>query len=322
MAIPDAPFAGPWRVAVLSGGESHEREVSLKSGAAVAEALESRGHSIASIDPAEVDLTGTDWGEIDVAFIALHGRFGEDGTLQSILEQADVPFTGSDSATSRLAFSKSASKERFFQRGVPTPPYFLVHESDDATRIAKQAAKLGFPLVVKPDAQGSSLGISIVQAPHELVRALDRCFHFDAFAILEPAILGTEWTVGLLDDRALPAIQIETRREFYDYQAKYEDDATRYLFEFALPMSAVHEIERTSRRAARALGTRGLARVDIRLDRYRRPWVLEVNTVPGFTDHSLVPKAAAHAGIEFGELCEKAIASCLSVTAGQTHGSL
>ena len=300
------------QIAVLCGGASSERSVSLESGAAVVSALAGRGHKVTPLDPAEVDLAMVEWGRFDAAFLALHGAFGEDGHVQTQLEGFGVSYTGSDADTSRLAFSKSASKERFAQHNVPTPPYVLIHESDDAARIHQQAKMRGYPLVVKPDAQGSSLGVSIVQTPDELPQALARCFHLDRFGVLEAYIAGSEWTVGLLDDETLPLIRIETARPFYDFYAKYEDEATEYLFDFALPAPVVKAIETAGRRAGAALGTRGLARVDLRLDRYNQPWVLELNTIPGFTSHSLVPKAAARMGIGFGELCERAVRTCLA----------
>jgi D-alanine-D-alanine ligase len=263
------------------------------------------------IDPRQVDLAHVHWSEFDVAFLALHGTFGEDGEIQALLEGWGVPYTGSNSETSRLAFSKSAAKERFLLSAVPTPAYVLIHESDDATRIERQAKKLGYPLVVKPDSQGSSLGVSIVRSPDELPRALTRCFHYDRFGILERFVDGTEWTVGLLDQMVLPPIQIETPRGFFDYEAKYADDATQYVFDSDVPPHAIAAIAEVGHRAAEVLGTQGMARVDIRLDKYLQPWVLEVNTIPGMTSHSLVPKAAARIGIEFGELCERTIQSCL-----------
>jgi D-alanine-D-alanine ligase len=305
----------PLTVIVLAGGKSAEREISLESGAAVADALASRGHRVSTIDPADTDITKQDWSETDAVFIALHGTFGEDGQVQQILEEARIPFTGSDSAASRLAFSKSASKERFAQRDVPTPAYVLIHESDDGTRIDRQARKVGYPLIVKPDAQGSSFGVSLVEEPGGLPRALTECFHYNTFGMLESAIAGSEWTVGFLDDLALPLIQIETGRTFFDFAAKYSDETTSYHFEFALPTNIIRSIEQAARDACQALGTRGLARVDLRLDRHNRPWVLEINTIPGLTAHSLVPKAAAQMGIDLGELCERTLVSCLSETA-------
>jgi D-alanine-D-alanine ligase len=298
-------------IALLAGGDSDEREVSLQSGAAVQRALAERGHTVIHLDPAVVDLPTVDWRQFDVAFNALHGRFGEDGGVQQILEAAGIPYTGSDVATSRLAFSKSAAKERFLQSGVPTPPYVLVHYADDPDRIARLVSSIGYPLVVKPDAQGSSLGVSIVREPRELDAALRLCFQFDAFGLIESYITGSEWTVGLLDDLVLPAICIETSREFFDYQAKYVDAGTQYRFDTGWPAGEVAAIEEAGAEAGRALGTRGLARVDLRVDTAHRPWILEVNTVPGMTDHSLIPKAAARVGIDFAELCERTISASL-----------
>lgn len=304
----------PLRIALLAGGESAEREISLQSGAAVAAALRERGHAVTQIDPRETDLTGVPLRRFDVVFLALHGRFGEDGSVQRLLEEVGVPYTGSDSTASRLAFSKSASKERFAQHNVPTPAYVLIHESDDAVRIQRQARKIGYPLIVKPDTQGSSLGVSLVASPDDLPPALARCFHYDAFGLLESAIAGTEWTVGLLDDLVLPPIRIESPRPLFDFDAKYRDALTRYHFEFTVPSEVVRAVEDTSRRAAQALVTRGVARVDLRLDKFDQPWVLEVNTIPGLTDHSLIPKAAARLGMDFGDLCERAVQSALPGT--------
>lgn len=301
----------PTRIAVLAGGDSAEREISLESGAEVLSALKARGHSTTFIDPQETDLAQVDWNAFDVAFLALHGTFGEDGGIQQQLEAWGVPYTGSGVASSRLAFSKSAAKERFLQTSVPTPAYVLIHEADRASRIELQVRKLGYPVVVKPDAQGSSLGVSVVRSPEELPQALSRCFHYDRFGILERAIVGTEWTVCLLDRTVLPVLQIETQREFFDYQAKYFDEQTEHRFEFDIPQSVVDEIASTGARAAEVLDTCGMVRVDIRLDRFFKPWVLEVNTIPGLTPHSLVPMAAAKVGIGFGELCERTIQSCL-----------
>lgn len=305
--------ATPWHVAVLCGGDSSERAVSLRSGAAVTAALAAHGHHVQQIDPAEADLYQVDWTRFDVAFIALHGRFGEDGQVQRLLEEVRIPYTGSGVQASRLAFSKSAAKERLFLHRIPTPAYVLIHESDTAERILHSARSLGFPLVVKPDTQGSSLGVSILESEDDLPKALTRCFHLDDFGLFESEISGSEWTVGILDDLVLPPIQIQTSRPFFDYAAKYEDDATEYRFDYSVPESTVRLIEETARQACQALGTSGLARVDLILDRHTRPWVLEVNTVPGFTDHSLVPKAAAKMGLTHGELYERCLVSAVRV---------
>lgn len=298
-----------WRVAVLAGGDSDEAVISLRSGDAVYRALVNRGHTVVLLDPAMVDLKSVDWSQFDVAFLALHGRFGEDGQVQEILTAANVCYTGSDAATCRLTFSKSAAKERMLQFGVPTPPYVVVHHSDSWQRLHDLASRIGFPLVVKPDTQGSSLGISIVQAPAELEAAFRRCFEFDQFAVVEQFVAGTEWTVGLLDDWMLPPLCIETSRPFFDYVAKYEDEGTRYRFDVGWPEASMEAMKDAARSVCRAMGVRGLARVDLRMDALHRPWVLEVNTIPGLTDHSLVPKAAAKAGVDFASLCERAIQS-------------
>lgn len=302
------------RIAVLAGGDSDEREISLKSGMCVVDALSQSGHRVLHLDPAIVELSGIDWSQFDVAFVALHGRFGEDGQVQQLLDDAEIPFTGSDAVASRLAFSKSAAKERFTQFGVPTPPYSLIHYNDDLERISRKAAEIGYPLVVKPDTQGSSLGVSIVRQPGQLSAALKLCFQFDGFGVLETMIEGTEWTVGLIDTQTLPAIKIETDREFFDWQAKYEDDGTRYIFDADVPRSVVENMELVAQNACTSLGTSGLARVDLRLDQQNQPWVLEVNTVPGFTDHSLLPKAAARRGIDFPTLCDRIVRSCREKT--------
>jgi D-alanine-D-alanine ligase len=299
-------------IAVISGGESDEREISLQSGANVARALSARGHRVMPLDPAIVDLQELDWSRFDVAFLALHGRFGEDGEVQALLSQSGVCYTGSDARASRLAFLKSLAKEQFRYFGVPTPEARLLHYHDDFTLALRAADLLGFPLIVKPEAQGSSLGVSLVSRPSELEPALRRAFHFDGSVLLEQAIAGQEWTVGLLDDVVLPPIHIETAREFFDFDAKYHDNETRYLFDSPLPAGRAEEVCDVARRAVEALGTRGLVRVDLRLDHARQPWVLEVNTIPGLTDHSLVPKAAAHLGIDFATLCELAVDRALS----------
>ncbi|WP_010587656.1 D-alanine--D-alanine ligase family protein [Schlesneria paludicola] len=307
------------RIAVLAGGDSDERPISLKSGAAVEAALSQFGHRALHLDPAIVELRGVDWSQFDVAFIALHGRFGEDGQVQQLLDDAGMRYTGSSAAASRLAFSKSAAKERFLQSGVPTPAYALIHYTDDFDRIQQQAETVGYPLVVKPDTQGSSLGISIVRKREQLSGALKRCFEFDGFGLIEAMIEGTEWTVGFIDSQTLPAIKIETDREFFDWQAKYDDDATRYIFDAKLPMPVIERIESAARDACRSLGTSGLMRVDLRVDDAQQPWVLEINTIPGFTDHSLLPKAAARMGISFPQLCDQVVQSVMGHQPPQPH---
>ncbi len=306
-----ATFHTVWRIAVLCGGHSAERAISLQSGSAVAAALRRRGHRVTLLDPAASDLDAVDFSAFDAAFLALHGAEGEDGRMQAYLQARHVPFTGSDAATCRVAISKSASKERFAQEGVPTPPYVLIHETDSAERIERLARQIGYPMVVKPDTQGSSFGVSLVDEPSQLPQALTRCFHLDAFGVLERAIAGSEWTVGFLDRMPLPPIRIETPHPFFDYRAKYEDATTRYFVQAPPFGPEVEAIQQAAFQAREALGTRGLARVDLRVDSASRPWVLEVNTTPGMTDHSLIPMAAESIGLDLGRLCEAALKSAM-----------
>ncbi len=311
--------ADHWCIAVLAGGDSEEAVISRFSGASVQAALMSRGHTVVPIDPAEVNLAGVDWSQFDAAFIALHGRFGEDGQVQSILDAASIPYTGSDAATSRLTFSKSAAKERMSQFSVATPNSVVIHRQDSPERIQRTVELIGFPLVIKPDAQGSSLGVTIVRHAGEVQAALDLCFSFDDFGLVEQYIDGKEWTVGLLDDMVMPPLLIETSRPFFDYHAKYEDESTNYRFDSDWSLRDLDLLQDTALAACRALGTRGLVRVDLRTDASRVPWVLEVNTIPGLTVRSMVPKAAAQMGIDFAELCERAILSACRAQPPRPH---
>lgn len=303
----------PMRVAVLLGGDSAEREISLQSGKAVSQAIAGQGHSIAQVDPADTDLDAFDWSSIDVAFLALHGTFGEDGGVQEILERHGVAFTGSNSVASRLAFNKVAAKEAFAQNGIPTPPGISFSAPSEAERdIEAEARQLGFPVVVKPDAQGSSIGVTIVRNEADLGEAIGNCLAVSETGLIEKAIEGSEWTLGVIDDDPLPLIQISTDRGFFDFTAKYEDDGTGYHFDADTDPATVSRIEAAGLAACRALGTSGIARADIMLDSDGNPWVLEVNTIPGMTDHSLVPKAAERIGLSLGELCDIVLARTLA----------
>lgn len=318
-------FASPprrqFRVAVLAGGPSEEREISLQSGAAVERGLAARGHQVQLIDPVDGQLPELDPAQIDVAFIALHGRCGEDGDIQRQLQRLQIPFTGSSAEACELTFSKSAAKERLLLNSVPTAPYVLIHETDDAAHIQAQAQLLGYPLVVKPDTQGSSLGVSIVRRAEDLPQALVGSFHYDSFCVLERYIPGTEWTMGMIDTQVLPLIRIEPERSFYDFEAKYSDEATRFEIEPDEPAAVLDAIESVGRQARRSLGTNGLMRIDLRLDNYGQPWVLELNTVPGLTDHSLVPQAAAHLGLDLGQLCEVVIGCAIESNEYSARGA-
>jgi D-alanine-D-alanine ligase len=318
----------PLTIVVLLGGPSAEREVSLVSGRCVADALARRGHRVIELDPtphqlpfrptpaAPIDLPRAmtearrrlqqfDWPAVDVVFNALHGTFGEDGTVQEILDSLGIPYTGSDAEASRCGFHKWEAKRRFEAYGLRTPRAVLFRTDWPASRIEAAAQSLKWPVVVKPEAQGSSLGVSVVRRPEDLPGAARRCAVYGAVALLEEYIAGTEWTAPVWDDFVLPLIEIVPAQEFFDYAAKYTDERTAYRFCSHLPEETMQRIALSGRRAARAVGAEGLARVDVRVDAAGVPWVLEVNTSPGMTDHSLTPKAAARMGLSLGVLCEQ-----------------
>ncbi|MCA9073181.1 MAG: D-alanine--D-alanine ligase [Planctomycetaceae bacterium] len=296
-----------FRVVVLAGGTSPEREVSLQGGWAVERALKQSGLETEWLDPSETPVLDFSWQVGDVAFLVLHGEFGEDGQVQSLLESRNIPYTGSDALASKIAFRKSATKERLQLAHVPTPDSVIISRGDSWESLQHRAASLGYPLVVKPDAQGSSLGVTVVFKEQDLQEAIERCFALDRFGLMERYIAGSEWTVGLWNDQALPPICIETPRGFYDYAAKYTDEETQYHFEAEVPAVHLERLKRIAVRVGQSVGTRGIARVDFRLNADWQPWVLEINTIPGMTDHSLIPKAAARVGIEFPELCERIV---------------
>ena len=301
-----------WRLAVLAGGDSAEREISLRSGAAVAEALAEAGHEAIAVDPAGRDLADIDWSAIDACFIALHGGAGEDGRVQAQLDRLGVPYTGSGPAACQLAMSKSASKERFVECRVPTPRWDVV-ETDVAIASARaRVERLGYPLVIKPDAQGSSLGVSIVDGPEGIAGAIATAGRFDTLAIAEPQVLGREFTIAVFDERALPIVEIVTPEPVFSYEAKYASSLTEYRFDFELDTRKRVELLHAAVAATQALGTRGLARVDIMIGHDGRVWVLEVNTVPGMTPRSLAPLAAQRAGLPMAMLCEELVRQCLN----------
>ncbi len=292
-------------VAVIYGGPSEEREVSLKSGAAVADALEGEGWPVRrlviddSIDPFIESIRAA--GEI--AFLVLHGRYGEDGTVQDALERAEIAYTGSGPDASRAAMDKPTSKRLFQAGGVETPKYHIAkHNPEAETRAALRAEGLAVPLVVKPAASGSSIGVTIVRDEGALHSALEKAGEYGDEVLVESFVEGRELTVGILEEETLPVIELLPSREFYDYRAKYADAGTRYVCPADLSGAERDAVERAGLAAFRCLGARDFGRVDVMLGTDGRPSVLEVNTIPGFTLHSLLPRAAAAAGIAFGEL--------------------
>jgi D-alanine-D-alanine ligase len=281
------------RIVVLAGGDSAERAVSLASGERVAIALSLAGYQPQPVDPASADIGSIDWRGIDACFIALHGGAGEDGRIQQRLEEIGVAYTGSGPGASRLAMSKSAAKRRFAAGGVPTLPFVELDAASDRGHLAE----LQFPLVVKPDGQGSSLGVSIARGPDQLAACVQAAAQYDAKIVAEPYVCGREFTVSLLGRRPLPMIEVIARQPIFTYDAKYENSGAEYRFDSGLPAQVDAVIYRVAVAAADALGTVGLVRVDVIVDERYQPWVLEVNTIPGMTDHSLAPKAALASGI-------------------------
>ncbi len=288
------------KVAVLLGGKSAEREVSLKSGGMVLNALRSRGVDALPFDPAERGLDALIGERFERAFIALHGRFGEDGTVQGVLEWLGIPYTGSGVLASALAMDKLRTKLLWHAEGLPTPPYAVLTKDSDLRAVAR---KLGIPLMVKPASEGSSIGMSKVRSAARLDEAYALAVNYDRVVIAEKFIDGTELTAGILGDQVLPLIKIETPRDFYDYEAKYIADDTRYIVPCGLSAGRERDMQALCLKAFRAVGCRGWGRVDLMLNRQGRPFVLEVNTVPGMTDHSLVPKAARAVGMSYEDLC-------------------
>lgn len=288
------------RVAVLFGGRSAERDVSLDTGKAVLAALQARGVDAAGWDPAEHTLSDLAAAGFDRVWIALHGPGGEDGAIQGALQWLDLPYTGSGVMASALAMDKVRSKRVFDAAGIPTPDYAIVRNRSHAVLAAED---FGFPLILKPACQGSSVGMTKVFDPDDLNAAVDLALSFDDVAVIERCIIGGEYTVAVLQGEALPSIRIETPRVFYDYRAKYESDRTRYY----CPGTEREEIEQQYAALALAafaeLGCSGWGRVDFMTGSDGQPLVLEVNTVPGMTSHSLVPMAAKTSGIDFAELC-------------------
>ena len=295
------------KVAVLFGDSSAEREVSLNSGSRVLAALRRQGVNAHPFDPAEMPLDALR--AFDRAFIALHGRHGEDGTIQGVLELMGIPFTGSGVMASALGMDKWRTKLLWKAAGLPVPDYALLSAASDFAEIEET---LGLPLFVKPACEGSSIGISMVKRRGDLAAAYALAAKYDPLVIAERGILGGEYTVGILGDgarlSALPIIKIEPATEFYDYEAKYNRDDTQYRCPCGLPEDKERRIREQALEAFRVLGGRGWGRVDFLMDEAGEPYFLEVNTSPGMTDHSLVPMAARVAGVDYDALVMRVLA--------------
>lgn len=296
------------RVAVLFGGKSAERAVSLKSGAAVLAALQEAGVDAFGIDVGDDLLQRLSSEKIDRAFIVLHGRGGEDGTMQGLLECAGIPYTGSGVLASALAMDKLRTKQVWQSLGLPTPRHAVLASVADCENAASE---LGFPLIVKPAHEGSSIGMAKVDSVAALVEAWQSAAQFDSQVLVEQWIKGPEFTIAVLRGEVLPPIGLGTPHSFYDYDAKYLANDTQYRIPCGLSAEKEAELKALTARACEAVGTQGWARVDVMQDADGRFWLLEVNTVPGMTDHSLVPMAAKAVGLEFTDLVQAILADSL-----------
>jgi D-alanine-D-alanine ligase len=288
-------------ITVMLGGPSAEREVSLRSGAGVASALRARGHRVFELDPVQPDWRLPE--ETEVVFLALHGAYGEDGTVQSVLDRLGVPYTGCDAEASRIGFDKVESKRRFVAAGVPTARYEVVDRPD-----APWPEGWSPPVIVKPARQGSSLGLQCVERESDWPAALAAAWQYDNRLLVEEKIVGREVTVGLLGDQVLPISEVHVRAGLYDYRTKYTPGAAEYLCPAPFEETVADRIRRAARAAFAAIGGRDYGRVDLMVRPDGSPVVLEVNTLPGMTPTSALPRAARAAGISYEELCERMVA--------------
>jgi D-alanine-D-alanine ligase len=305
-----APLAADFgKVAVLMGGDSAEREISLRSGQAVLDALRRQGIDAHGIDAAGAGLLDSLRRDVyDRVFIMLHGRGGEDGVIQGALETIGLPYTGSGVLGSALAMDKLRTKQIWMAHGLPTPAFRLLRREADLDCIE---AELGFPCMIKPVREGSSIGMTKAERTGQLAAAWRLASRYDNEVIAEQWIRGSEYTAAIVDDQLLPLIRLETPRTFYDYQAKYQASDTRYICPCGLDADVERRFQQLARAAFEAVGASGWGRVDFMLDAVEKPQLIEVNTVPGMTDHSLVPMAARAAAISFEELVIRILATSL-----------
>ncbi len=287
------------KVAVLMGGRSAEREISLKSGTMVLAALKRKGIDAHAFDPRDQSIEQLLAQRFDRVFIALHGRFGEDGTVQGALEYLGIPYTGSGVMASALAMDKWRTKLAWLASGIPTPVYELLTADSKAVDVV---ARLGLPLMVKAAHEGSSIGITKVESVEKFDAAYELAAKLDDVVIAEQFIAGREVTAAILDDQALPLVRIEAPQGNYDYHNKYFGNETKYHCPSGLQADLEKQIQQQALTAFRIIGCRGWGRLDVMLDAQNRPWFLEVNTIPGMTDHSLVPMAARESGMSFDDL--------------------
>ena len=287
------------KVAVLMGGRSAEREISLLSGSAVLGALKNKGVDAHGIDVGESIINDLIDGGYQRAFIVLHGRGGEDGTMQGLLEMMSLPYTGSGVAASSLAMDKLKTKQVWLAMGLPTPDFYIL---DSESSCAVALDRLSLPLIIKPVLEGSSIGMSKVETAEELIPAWQKAQQCSSTVIAEQWIEGDEYTAAMLDDQVLPMIKLITTHKFYDYEAKYDANDTQYICPCGLSCEQELEFAELALQAFNAVGASCWGRVDFMVDQSGQPWLIEANTVPGMTNHSLVPMAAKQAGLSFEDL--------------------
>ena len=304
------------KVAVLAGGIGSERDISIQSGRCVAEALKEAGFEVVTADIRPDNLEILNDKSVDVFFPALHGKFGEDGRLQQIFEDRSLLYAGSGPAASSLAFDKMASKKLFEEIGVATPAAIEFDPETDIGRLEEHLRHFANRYVVKPTREGSSVGVSIVSTPHEAFDAARETFSEFGDCMIEEFVPGREVTVSILHGQPLPIIEVRVKSGFYDYHAKYVDEQTEYLFDTVTDTAIAANIRQTAVDCFNALGCRHFARVDFILGDDRIVYALEVNTIPGFTSHSLLPKAAAKAGLSMSDLCNNIVEAAYSSLAG------
>ncbi len=298
---------GKLKIAVLTGGIGSERDISIQSGHCISQALIAGGFDVVTADIRPDNLDILEDNSIDVFFPALHGKFGEDGRLQQILKDKSLAYTGSGPAESKLAFDKMASKELFAEAGVATPAAIEFNADSDIRQLEIRLKSLADEYVVKPIREGSSVGVRIVTDVQEVISTAEQTLKEFGDCMIEQFIPGKEITVGILEEKTLPIIEIRSKSGFYDYQAKYIDEQTQYLFDTITQPALITQIEQDAMDCFCALGCRHFARVDFILSDEPIAYALEINTIPGFTTHSLLPKAAAKAGLTMSDLCSKIV---------------
>lgn len=297
------------KIGVLMGGFSREREISLKTGEAITKALNDRGYDPYPID-VDRDLAKVIYeNNISTAFVALHGRLGEDGTVQGMMEMMRIPYTGSGVLASAIAMDKIVSKKVFHFHQIPFPFFEALKRGDSSISEVTEKISIPFPVVIKPACEGSTLGVSIVKDKSSLVRAIENAFSYDKEVIVEEFIKGIEITVGVLLGEVLPLIEISPKSGFYNFDAKYRSGETDYLFTPRISKKCYQRVAEIAKKAYNALDCEGACRVDLMIDEKEEIYLLEVNTTPGMTETSLLPKAAAAAGINFLELVERILLS-------------